>query len=186
MEADWEVEIGGETPVIDACWDGLIDLRLSPERAALLPEARQLPALADALVDLNAAFSPVWTAKCDVWRPAEFDPDELDAQAGEGNCAVACYIDLLPRTDRQWPSPEQAVAACREICALLRIVPLRRCRVDLVVRRAYIHPDQQDQGITAYLTACGPTVDEARTTLESALRVLAESVLGAKTASTLQ
>ena len=186
MEADWEVEIGGETPVIDACWDGWIDLRLSPELAGLFPEARELPALADALVQLNASSSPVWTAKCDVWRPDEFDPDELDAQPGKENCALACYIDLLPRTDRQWRSPEQAVAACRAICALLQRTPLRRCRADLVVRSAYVAPDQKEQGITAYLTACGPTLDEARITLETALRVFAESVLGAKTESTLQ
>ena len=105
MEADWEVEMGGDAPVIEACWDGLVDLRRWPERAPLLPEAQQLPALADALMQLNSASSPVWTAKCDVWRPPNFDIDELDAQPEQGGCGMACYVDLLPRRDMQWPGP---------------------------------------------------------------------------------
>jgi hypothetical protein len=69
MEADWEFEVEGETaaaeapipeaPIIDACWPGFVDLRRNPERAWDLPEARQLPALAEALARLNAAASPV-------------------------------------------------------------------------------------------------------------------------------
>jgi hypothetical protein len=70
MEADWEFEVGGdatvpEAPIIDACWSGFVDLQSAPERARLLPEASQFPALADALVKLNGVGSPVWTSKCD-------------------------------------------------------------------------------------------------------------------------
>jgi hypothetical protein len=186
MEADWEVEIGGAAPVIDACWEGVVDLRLSPEQASHLPETRELPALAEALLELNSASSPVWTAKCDVWRPAKVDLDELDAQPGEEKCAIACYIDLLPRTDRQWQTPEHAVAACRTICAFLHGAPLRSCRADIIVRRAYLALHRPDQGITAYLTACGGTPDGARATLETALRVFAVSVHHAGRTSTLQ
>jgi hypothetical protein len=186
MEADWDVEIGGQAPVIDACWDGLVDLRPSPAHAASLPEARALPALGATLIELNSESSSVWTSKCDVWRPAGFDPDELDAPFGEGNCALACYIDLLPRTHRQWPTHEEAVAACREICALLRSAPVRGCRADLIIRRAVLAPTRPGIGITAYLTACGPTPDQAQTTLEEALHLFATSVLSAKTASKLQ
>ena len=39
MEADWEFEVGGDAPVIEACWEGFIDLRKTPERARQLPEA---------------------------------------------------------------------------------------------------------------------------------------------------
>ena len=138
MESDWEVEIGGQAPILDACWEGLVDLRRSPQDAALLPEARELPALADALVKLNSPSSPVWTAKCDVWRPPDFDRDELDARPGEAKFAMACYIDLLPRQNQRWPSPEKAVADCRAIGARLRSEPLRCCRADLIVRRAHL------------------------------------------------
>ena len=37
MEADWEVEIGGGAPVIDACWDGYVDLRFNPRMDSSLP-----------------------------------------------------------------------------------------------------------------------------------------------------
>ena len=82
---------------IEALWPGFVDLRQSPERAWQLPEAAQLPALAEVLAELNEAASPVWTSKCDVWphlEPDEFDPDELDAPPGCA-CAMGCYIDLL-------------------------------------------------------------------------------------------
>ena len=41
MEADWEMEIGGSAPVIDAFWAGFEDLRRSPERAGALPESQE-------------------------------------------------------------------------------------------------------------------------------------------------
>jgi len=177
MEVDWEVEIGGDAPLIDASWDGLVDLHSAPEFAAQLPESRQFPALAHALVQLNSEVSPVWTSKCDAWIPEVFDADELDAQRGEGNCALSCYIDLLPRSQRTWSSTDHAVAKCRAICGRLRAVPLRCCRADLILRQAYIAPDRNGFGVTAYLTACGSTPDLARATLESALGALVSAIL---------
>ena len=44
MEADWEIEVGGKAPVIEARWPGFVDLRLHPERASQFPEAAELPA----------------------------------------------------------------------------------------------------------------------------------------------
>lgn len=175
MEADWEVEIGGQAPVIEAHWSGFIDLRVAPERARQLPEAAQFAALADALVRVNAPSSPVWTSKCDVWHPDTFDPDELDAPPEERNCAIACYLDLLPR--RPWPDPLDAIAACKTICSRLRDVPLRCCRTDLIVRRASIAPGLLGLGVTAYFTACGSTEGEATTMLASVLCVFADVVL---------
>src|SRR5271155_5837199 len=109
MQADWEFELGSGAPVIEARWSGFVDLRLDPRRAFLLPEAAQLPALAQALLRLNAAASPVWTSKCDFFpslAPGEFDADELDAPPSSSVHAVACYIDLLPRSDQEWTVPE--------------------------------------------------------------------------------
>ena len=40
MEADWEIEIGGDAPVIEAHWFGFVDLRIEPSRANELPETR--------------------------------------------------------------------------------------------------------------------------------------------------
>jgi hypothetical protein len=186
MEADWEVEIGGQAPVIEAHWTGFIDLRPAPERAQQLPEAAQLPALADTLVRLNTPSSPVWTSKCDVWHPDIFDPDELDAPPGERSCAIACYVDLLPRRDQPWPDPEDgiaqdetaqdAIAACKSLCVRLRQVPLRCCRADLIVRQASIVPGLLDLGVTAYFTACGATSEDAAATLAAALVAFVDSM----------
>ena len=190
MEADWEVEIGGSAPVIEAHWVGFIDLCLEPERAVQLPEVIHLPFLADMLVRLNAPASPVWTSKCDVWHPEAFDPDELDAPAGAAQYAIACYIDLLSRSRRAWSDPERTVAQCQALCAHLREIRLRGCRADLIVRQAAITPGVQSLGITAYFTACGPAPQQAGATLALALDAFAASIANigrpAEDASTLQ
>jgi hypothetical protein len=172
MEADWEVEIGGEAPVIEAHWPGFVDLQRDPQRAWQLPETAEFPALAEALMRLNAADAPVWTAKCDLWprlEPDAFDSVELDAPSDCAASAMACYIDLLPRSDQQWAVPELAVADCRRVCGLLRAVPLRCCRLDLVLRRALVAPGSMSLGLTAYLTACSSSTAEAARVLEEAL-----------------
>jgi hypothetical protein len=179
MEADWEFEIGGDAPVIDACWPGFVDLRWTPqsdagsrERFRSLPETVQLPGLAIALEQLNARESPVWTSKCDFWpelRGEEFDVDEMDAPAGSFTHAAGCYIDLLPKSDQQWTFPRMIADDCGRLCDRMHAVPLRCCRVDLIIRRALIAPDLADTGITAYFTACGPNRAEAAQTLEAAL-----------------
>ncbi len=179
MEADWEFEVGGDAPVLSAGWPGFVDLRLTPERAGDLPEAAQLPGLAAALKRLNARNSPVWTSKCDFWETPEpdgFDSDELDAPPGSAEHVVSCYLDLLPRSGHEWSDPHRTEAACKELCRLLGQVALRSCRVDLVVRSALITPDHLSLGITAYLTACGATLAEAKGALEGALAAFADAL----------
>lgn len=172
MEADWEVEIGGDAPVIDACWDGFVDLRQSPSEVFRFSEAQQLIVLAEVLKTLNAPNSPVWTSKCDVWQvgPGDFDIDELDADPSSADFALACYIDLLPSSDGQWSDPAQAVASCQRLCSGLKQVALGNCRTDLIVRQARITPETWSHGITAYFTACGPTIAQATGHLSVALR----------------
>src|ERR1700691_6575250 len=184
MQADWEVEEGGDAPLIDTLWQGFVDLRVSPERVSDLPEAAQLPGLAAALLRLNSEGSPVWTSKCDFWpllEQEEFDADELDAPSGCSTHAVSCYIDILPRADHAWSLPQPAEAACKLLCGLLSSVPLRCCRVDLIVRRALIASGRMDLGpmdlgMTAYITACGPTPAQAARTLEEALIAFADAL----------
>lgn len=184
MEADWEFEVGGDAPAIEAAWAGFIDLQLEPVRARELPEAAQLPGLAEALIQLNEAASPVWTSKCNVWpslEPGEFDSDELDAPSGSSAHAMGCYIDLLAKTGGQWLEPETVAAACKKVCGLLHKIPLRCCRADLVLRRAVITPDTTDPeqielGITAYLTSCGASPAQAARTLADALASFADAL----------
>ena len=176
MEADWEIEIGGDAPLIEAHWPGFVNLQLHPERAGDLAEALQIEGLASALIRLNANDSPVWTTKCDVWPTVDFDADELDAPHVEGLHAVACYIDILPRNPRAWLVRENAVQWCKELCARVRCLPLGSCRADLVVRGAVMNADRCDVGVTTYLTACGPSDEEARSRLASALAVFLDAV----------
>lgn len=177
MEADWEIEIGGDAPVIEAHWLGFVDLRLAPDRAVELTETQRLPGLADVLVRLNACNSPVWTSKTDVFVPDAIDPDELDAPPASAGNSLACYVDLLPRSYQQWVTPAMAIFDCKQICAILREIPLRCCRVDLVVRRAFIAPDANDHGITAYCSACGARRQEAKVTLTRCLEMFAQAVV---------
>ena len=177
MEADWEFQIGGDAPVIEAYWSGFVDLRAHPERAAELSECRELPGLADALVRLNASNSPVWTSKTDIFIPERVDPDEMDASADEVAYAIACYIDLLQRTDRPWNNPAEAEQACRELCAGLRQKQLECCRIDIVVRKA-VEAGKNNLGATVYLTACGSTFIEAKDRLGKCLDFFAEAVIG--------
>lgn len=179
MEADWEFEIGGDAPVIAAHWSGFVDLRANPERVAKLSECRELPGLADALVRLNAANSPVWTSKTDVFIPEQVDPDEMDASGDEVAYAIACYIDMLQRTGRPWNDSAEAEQACRELCAGLRQKQLECCRIDIVVRKA-AEADNNQLGATVYLTACGPTFIEAKWLLGKCLDVFAEAVVGSR------
>jgi hypothetical protein len=190
MEADWEFEIGDGAPVIDARWDGLVDLRADPALSRTLPEAADFPALAACLARLNAPASPVWTSKCDLWlalEPADFDADELDAPPGSSTHGMACYIDLLPRAADAWSDPAQAEAASRSLRNDLSQAPLRCCRTDLVIRRAIVGPDsgrgsdQHHLGITAYITACGPTPSAAKAALAAALAAFAAALCPAQT-----
>lgn len=180
MEIDWEVEIGGGAPVIEALWLGFVDLHRSPERLGEIAEAAVFPALADLLSALNRPASPLWTAKCDVWEPA---PDELATPewAGPGPKPVvqpttlACYVDLLPvegRVFAQWPQAEQF---CREWVARLDPLLLPNCRVDMIVRQA-IAEEAEGFGVTAYLRGTGRDRSTAAEALSAALVVFAGSI----------
>ena len=186
MEADWEFEIGDGAPVIEAWWPGLVDLRRSPASVVPLPEAAELPTLGDVLILLNAASSPVWTSKSGVWTSAaaeQFDADEFDAPAGGTAHTHGCYVDLLPRGPEQWASADGVAAVCRSWSAGFHGLPLRSCRADLIIRRAFTPPERMHLGVTAYLTGSGLTSEEARDALEAALPCFAD-VLCAE--STLQ
>ena len=140
MEADWEIEIGGGAPVIDALWPGFVDLRKSPERIGEITEASQFPALAHLLEALNGADSPLWTAKCDIWKPEaaglcipatasmktkgqeliQSDLASLEAlPPGDSLSVLACYIDLLPVESKVFVDWRQAENFCREWIARL-------------------------------------------------------------------
>jgi hypothetical protein len=177
MEADWEFEIGGGAPVIEAWWPGLVDLRRSPGSIVAIPEAVEFPVLGDALIRLNASSSPVWTSKCGVWASddgEQFDVDEFDAPQGGTAHTQGCYIDVLPRGEEQWHSADAIATVCKSWCAGLRGLPMRSCRADLIIRRAFTPPERMHLAVTAYLTGSGSTAVEALAALEGALPFFAD------------
>jgi hypothetical protein len=99
---------------------------------------------------------------------------------------MGCYIDLLPNSDPRWDLPEVAAAACQRFCGLLRVVPLVCCRIDLVIRRAFITADTVDLGITAYVTSCGESSTQAMRTLEAALSAFTDAARCAWSQATLK
>jgi hypothetical protein len=178
MEADWEVEVGGGAPVIEADWPGFMDLRTYPERAEGLAEAADFADLAKALRRLNADESPVWTSKCDFWPKlelSEFDGDEMEAPLGKRSHGMGSYVDLLPRAPEGWASLAKVEAANRLLCAQLAKARVTCCRIDLVIRRVALSTKSETMGITAYVTACGHDADEAKKNLGLGLAALADA-----------
>ena len=165
MEADWEVEIGGSAPVIEADWPGFVDLHSHPESIGEIAEAAMFPALARLLLALNTSESPVWTAKCDLWEP---EP-----------AALAAYIDILPREGIVFGDWQQAEAVCREYVRRLEALALPDCeldcRIDLVIRQANAS-GAAGFGITAYLSAKGAAQGEAKTALAAVMAGFADAL----------
>src|ERR1700761_8547068 len=181
MEADWEFEIAPDVPVINASWEGLVDLVTHPEKAIELLEAADFPQLAEVLVRLNGPYLVVRTSKCDLWRVdldhESLDADELDAPPGTVQAAWAGYLDLTARDPQRWVNPETIKQECVALCGRLRLVLLRCCRMDLIIRRAVFSGGEEALGITAYLTACGSSKEIAKNVLGEALYAFADSVL---------
>ena len=167
MLADWEVEIGGGAPVIEALWPGFINLRRSPERIGEIHEAAAFPPLAALLLALNGPASPLWTAKCDLWQPEPDRFPEPDSDPAPG-FTLACYVDLLPLDTRVFAHWQLAERFCREWVALLDPVSVPQAQVELIVRQA-IAADAEGFAITAYLAATGPDQPAAAANLTAAL-----------------
>ena len=178
MEADWEVEIGGDAPVLDTCWLGFVDLRLNADAVNSLYEVQQLPNFGQALQILNSVSSPVWTSKCDVWQLSEIDPLEFDLLGEIGLVAFACYIDILNSESQAWLSHEKAVEWSKSLCIRLRSCQLRGCRADLIVRKATCKGISSGFGITAYLSAAGADFSQARQRLSLSLVAFADTICG--------
>jgi hypothetical protein len=181
MEVDWEFEVGGGAPVIEARWAGFVDLRRQPERIKDIHETTDFPPLAALLQALNGTHSPLWTAKCDLWEP---EVKELGGQKAESPAdgpeagmhnALACYVDLLPLAGEVFAQAEQAEVFCRNWVARMAPVPLAECRVDLIIRQA-IAGEAEGFGVTAYLSAMGSDHAAAREALAGTLATFADTI----------
>lgn len=171
MEADWSVEIGAGLPVIEVDWVGFVDLRSNIQSVDSIPEATTEAALRDALVELNAADSPVFTSKCDLWEldADEIDPDEFGCESLDPCAGWASWIDVVVRDQRQFASFEAHEAWVRRASNQLRAGDAPCGRVDLVVRAA-VTSEREGFGITLYAAGCGVDTRAARASWRQVLR----------------
>jgi hypothetical protein len=171
MEADWSVEVGPQTDVIDAGWPGYVDLRHEPGAVTRVAEAARYRPLTEALAALNAAESPLCTVKCDVWGLAEsdIDRDEFDAAEGAAQAGMASYIDVLACEPGLYGSFARHEAWAQAVVLRLREFPIAQGRVDLLVRSAQAG-GAEGFGITLYAAGCGCDSAAAHTAWEAVLR----------------
>ena len=171
MLAEWSVECSTEDPVLVVPWndpDGkaaFVDLRANPYDFDAIPEAEHHPPLMQALRALNAARSPVFTAKCDAW-PMEVEELEhlqldLDVSPAETSddmaFGFASYIDLVARDRSLFTSFPQQEQMLRRLARLAAPLDCPSAVLDCVLRPALIDLEGPQQGyaFSLYVKALG-------------------------------
>jgi hypothetical protein len=175
MEADWTVALAAGDPVITVPWAAsgddirkcrFVDLRQGAHLVDEIKEARSKPPLRSALLLLNAATSPLWTAKCDAWTSSvdegaePFDPYEMAADADDIAFGAGSYIDLLPRDVSFLSGFERQERWIRRVTEVLRSIPASAARVELVLRRVEVE-GAWGFAVTWFVEGCGSTAQRA-------------------------
>jgi hypothetical protein len=175
MEADWTVAMAAGDPVITVPWAAsggdirksrFVDLRLGAHLVDEIEEARSKPPLRSALLLLNAAASPLWTAKCDAWTSSvddgaePFDPYEMAAESGDTAFGAGSYVDLLARDVSFLSGFERQEQWIRAVTQVLRSTPASAARVELVLRRAEVE-GASGFAVTWFVEGCGSTAQHA-------------------------
>ena len=183
MMSEWSAECGADDPVLVVPWnspDGQlqwVDLRDDADALDSIAEADEYPAMLQALRALNAARSPVFTAKCDAWP---MDEDELTALCDdlllEPEVAVAgfiSYIDILWRERAVFTSRHRIEGMLYRLDRLLADLPFSLAKVESVVRPAVVDLDgavAEGYAVTLYVKASGVDASEANQRWDEALR----------------
>ena len=185
MEADWTVALAAGDPVIRVPWAAsgddirpcrFVDLRQGAHLIDEIEEARSRPPLRSALLLLNAATSPLWTAKCDAWASSvdeggePIDAYEMGAEPGETAFGAASYVDLLARDVSFLASFERQERWIRAVTEVLRSIPSSAARVELVLRRAEVE-GASGFAVTWFVEGCGSTAQGAGQRWASALNL---------------
>jgi hypothetical protein len=175
MEADWTVALVAGDPVITVPWAAsgndmrtcrFVDLRLGAHLVDEIEEARSKPALRSALLLLNAATSPLWTAKCDAWTSSvdegaePFDPYEMAAESGDTAFGAGSYVDLLARDVSFLSGFERQERWIRAVTEVLRSIPASAARAELVLRRAEVE-GASGFAVTWFVEGCASTAQRA-------------------------
>ena len=182
MLMDASTAFGPEDPVLVVPWsspDGTaswVDLRSDPDALDGIAEADEHPALLAALRSLNAARSPVFTAKCDVWTMEE---DELAAtrldlmlEDDVAAAGMSSYIDLLWRERTVFASRHRTEQALHRLDRLAGELPHSLAKLEAVLRPAVLDLDGVREGfaLTLYVKGVGVDAEEAEQRWSAALR----------------
>jgi hypothetical protein len=144
MQADFSLELGRDDPALEMPWSSddpqvrYYDLRNHPELVCQIPEVIAHPELGHFLAGINAAGSPLATAKCDAWSCKEVATEEEIF----GGCKFVSYIDLVFVNGINRCSLEKHTAFAQGLCRLLSQAPEIPATVELVVRHCYYHQEK--------------------------------------------
>lgn len=196
MLAEWSAECGNEDPVLVVPWADpggpahFVDLRTDPYDAYLIPEAERHQPLLQALRSLNAARSPVFTAKCDVWP---LDAEELalirqNLELDESAMAYgfASYIDLLWRDRSIFASRHRQEQILDRIIRQAQLHEAPLVLVECVMRPAVLDfgDPQEGYAVSLYVKATGSDAVHAEhewgSALEQAVSILRSREFGVR------
>jgi hypothetical protein len=184
MLSEWSAECSADDPVLVVPWSDpsdstgnrrFIDLRENPYDLDHLPEAEHYPPLMHALRALNAARSPVFTAKCDAWP---LDAEELDALrvnldiiAEEAAGGFASYIDILWRERSVFASFHLQEQMLHRLTRHAASLEHPYALLDCIIRPAMIDLTGPQEGfaVSLYVKAVGHDEQSAEENWASAL-----------------
>ena len=169
MFREWWAECGAEDPVLVVPWRSpedpehcqFVDLRENPYDLDRIPEAELHPALMQALRALNAARSPVFTAKCDAWVMGADELAatwlDLDLEILEAPCGFASYLDLVWRERSLFVSFHAGEQRLVRLARLLEPLDYPYAAIECVLRPALIDLAGPAEGfaISLYVKALG-------------------------------
>lgn len=184
MLSEWSVECSADDPVLVVPWSDpsdrtgnrrFIDLRENPYDLDHLPEAEQFPPLMHALRALNAARSPVFTAKCDAWP---LDAEELDALrvnldlgADDAPAGFGSYIDILWRERSLFASFHMQEQMLHRLTRFAASLEHSYAMLDCILRPAMVDLSGPQEGfaMSLYVKAVGHDAQAAEANWASAL-----------------
>ena len=172
MFAEWSAECGADDPMLVVPWSSgaladapgvghFVDLRESPYDLDHIAEAEHHAPLMHALRALNAARSPVFTAKCDAWVLDEAELEalryDLDTTAVETPHGFASFIDLVWRERAIFVSFHQQEQRLTRLARLIEPLDHPYAALDCVLRPALIDLAGPQEGFSfsMYVKALG-------------------------------
>jgi hypothetical protein len=184
MLAEWSAECAADDPVLVVPWTAaagmgdFVDLRENPYDLDHIPEAEQHPPLLQALRALNAARSPVFSAKCDAWPLAADEREALQLnldltpeQAPEG---FASYIDLLWRERPLFVSFHQQEQRLTRLTRAADALDHPYAALDFILRPALVDLTGPQEGFafSLYVKALGTDAPHAYENWSRALEAI--------------